>query len=77
MAGNDTGKRKGLRVIGKPLIKVDAKAKCIGELKYADDLVLPRMLHTKLLRSSVPHDRSRFTAVTASCAVLPSKRTSP
>jgi 4-hydroxybenzoyl-CoA reductase alpha subunit len=57
MAGNDTGKRKGLRVIGKPLIKVDAKAKCIGELKYADDLVLPRMLHTKLLRSTVPHAR--------------------
>src|SRR5262252_3844007 len=55
MAGNDTGKRKGLRVVGKPLIKVDAKAKCVGELKYADDLVLPRMLHTKLLRSTVPH----------------------
>ena len=57
MAGNDTSKRKDLRVIGKPLIKVDAKAKCIGELKYADDLVLPRMLHTKLLRSTVPHAR--------------------
>jgi 4-hydroxybenzoyl-CoA reductase subunit alpha len=57
MAGNNGGQRKGLRVVGKPLIKVDAKAKCIGELKYADDLVLPRMLHTKLLRSSVPHAR--------------------
>src|SRR5215471_786284 len=56
MAGNN-GKRNGLRVVGKPLIKVDAKAKCIGELKYADDLVLPRMLHTKLLRSTVPHAR--------------------
>src|SRR5215468_5863082 len=57
MAGNNGGKRKDLRVVGKPLIKVDAKAKCIGELKYADDLVLPRMLHTKLLRSTVPHAR--------------------
>src|SRR5262249_6470299 len=57
MAGNDGGQRKGLRVVGKPLIKVDATAKCIGELKYADDLVLPRMLHTKLLRSTVPHAR--------------------
>src|SRR5262249_18295604 len=57
MAGNNGGKRRSLRVVGKPLIKVDAKAKCIGELKYADDLVLPRMLYTKLLRSSVPHAR--------------------
>ena len=57
MAGNNGGKRKGLHVIGKPLIKVDARAKCNGEQKYADDLVLPRMLHTKLLRSSVPHAR--------------------
>src|SRR5437868_6655760 len=56
MAGNNGGKRR-LNVIGKPLIKVDAKAKCIGELKYADDIVLPRMLHTRLLRSSVPHAR--------------------
>jgi 4-hydroxybenzoyl-CoA reductase subunit alpha len=57
MAGNNGGKRKGLRVIGKPFVKVDARAKCVGEQKYADDLVLPRMLHTKLLRSSVPHAR--------------------
>src|SRR5437667_238976 len=56
MAGNNGGKR-GLRVVGKPFVKVDAKAKCIGELKYADDLFLPRMLHTKLLRSTVPHAR--------------------
>src|SRR5438876_5087807 len=27
------------------------------KLKYADDLFLPRMLHTKLLRSTVPHAR--------------------
>jgi 4-hydroxybenzoyl-CoA reductase alpha subunit len=57
MAGNNGARRKGLRVVGKPFTKVDAKVKCTGELKYADDLVLPRMLHTKLLRSSVPHAR--------------------
>jgi len=56
MAGNNGGKRS-LRVVGKPFVKIDAKAKCIGELKYADDLFLPRMLHTKLLRSTVPHAR--------------------
>ncbi|PYS54241.1 MAG: aldehyde oxidase [Acidobacteria bacterium] len=57
MAGNNGAKRNGLRVIGKPFPKVDAKVKCTGELKYADDLALPRMLHTKLLRSPVPHAR--------------------
>src|ERR1043166_5723477 len=57
MAGSNGGKRDRLRVVGKPFTKVDAKVKCTGELKYADDLVLPRMLHTKLLRSSVPHAR--------------------
>src|SRR5438093_748737 len=57
MAGSNGGKRTGLNVIGKPYHKVDAKVKCTGELKYADDLVLPRMLHTKLLRSTVAHAR--------------------
>src|SRR5438034_11820307 len=57
MAGNNGSRRHGLRVVGKPFPKVDAKVKCTGELKYADDLVLPRMLHTRLLRSSVPHAR--------------------
>src|SRR5438552_726848 len=57
MAGSNGSKKNGFKVIGKPLHKVDAKVKVTGELKYADDLVLPRMLHTKLLRSSVPHAR--------------------
>ena len=72
MAGNNGGKRR-LNVIGKPLIKVDAKAKCIGELKYADDIVLPRMLHTRLLRSTVPH--ARIVSIDTSRArVLPGVR---
>jgi 4-hydroxybenzoyl-CoA reductase alpha subunit len=57
MAGGNGAKRNGFKVIGKPYHKVDVKAKCTGEAKYADDLVLPRMLHCKLLRSSVPHAR--------------------
>src|SRR5947208_16915287 len=40
-----------------PFVKVDAKSKCICELKFGDDLFLPRMLHTKHLRSTVPHAR--------------------
>ena len=46
MAGNNGGKRNGLNVIGKPYHKVDAKVKCTGELKYADDLVIERIAFT-------------------------------
>jgi 4-hydroxybenzoyl-CoA reductase alpha subunit len=55
-AGGGAGKNgKALRVVGKPFRKVDSIAKVTGQTKYADDLVFPRMLHTKLLRSSAPH----------------------
>ena len=33
-----------LNVIGKPFRKVDARAKCTGQTKFADDIFLPRML---------------------------------
>ena len=41
--------------IGKPRRRVDGRAKAIGQLRFADDLTLPRMLHAKLLRSPHPH----------------------
>ncbi|HEX5052065.1 MAG TPA: molybdopterin cofactor-binding domain-containing protein [Planctomycetota bacterium] len=44
-----------LRVIGKPIRKVDARSKVSGLTQFADDLVLPRMLHMKLLRSTMAH----------------------
>jgi 4-hydroxybenzoyl-CoA reductase alpha subunit len=46
-------------VIGRPLPKVDAWAKVVGETKYADDLFLPRMAYGKLLRSAHAHARIR------------------
>lgn len=46
-------------VIGQPLPKIDAWAKVTGETRYADDLVLPRMAHGKLLRSAHAHARIR------------------
>jgi len=52
-------KKKSFSVIGKPLRKVDAVAKCAGETRYADDFNLPRMLFAKLLRSPHPHARVR------------------
>ncbi len=46
-----------LRVIGKALRKVDATAKVTGTTLFADDIVLPRMLYARLLRSTNPHAR--------------------
>jgi 4-hydroxybenzoyl-CoA reductase subunit alpha len=51
------GERSLDGAVGKPLVKVDARAKVTGMIKFADDLVLPRMLHAKLLRSTEAHAR--------------------
>jgi len=48
-----------LNVIGRPLPKVDAAAKVTGQTVFADDLVLPRMVYARLLRSPHPHARIR------------------
>jgi len=40
---------------GEPVIRVDSIAKASGETVFADDMVLDRMLQTRVLRSSVPH----------------------
>src|SRR5262249_60207604 len=54
---NEANGKKGgeLKVVGKPFRKVDAPPKCNGQTLFADDIVLPRMLYAKLLRSHVPH----------------------
>jgi len=44
-------------VIGKRLPRIDAQAKATGEAIYTIDMVLPRMLHGKILRSPYPHAR--------------------
>ncbi|MEM7200072.1 MAG: molybdopterin cofactor-binding domain-containing protein [Planctomycetota bacterium] len=48
---------ESLRVVRQPLRKVDARSKVTGITRFADDLTLPRMLHMKLLRSTVAHAR--------------------
>ena len=48
---------KKTRVVGRPYAKVDAAAKVTGQTKFADDVMLPRMLHCKLLRSKIAHAR--------------------
>ena len=70
---------KPLNVVGKPFRKVDARAKCVGQTKFADDIVLPRMLFCKILRSHLPHatikniDLSKALAVPGVVAVLSGK----
>ncbi|HYS77024.1 MAG TPA: molybdopterin cofactor-binding domain-containing protein [Burkholderiales bacterium] len=46
---------KRLDVIGKARRRVDGRAKVTGLTRFADDVILPRMLHCKLLRSPHPH----------------------
>src|SRR5438552_10714274 len=55
-------------VIGKPNRKVDAVAKVTGTTKFADDVVLPRMLFAKLLRS--PHPHARIVSIDTSKALV-------
>ncbi|MGA8924066.1 MAG: molybdopterin cofactor-binding domain-containing protein [Candidatus Dormiibacterota bacterium] len=53
-------------VVGKPLPKVDAVAKVTGRAIYADDMLLPRTLHCRILRS--PHPHARILAIDTSAA---------
>src|SRR5207244_12826365 len=55
-----------MRVVGKPLPKVDAAAKVTGRALYADDIALPRTLHCKILRS--PHPHARILSIDTSAA---------
>ena len=45
------------RVVGKRLPRADAVAKVKGEVNFASDIQLPRMLHAKFLRSPYAHAR--------------------
>ena len=70
---------KPLNVVGKPFRKVDARAKCTGQTKFADDIVLPRMLACKILRSHEPHaiiksiDTSKAIALPGVFAIITGK----
>ena len=43
------------KVVGKSLPRSDGKPKATGSAKYSADIVLPGMLHGKILRSPYPH----------------------
>ena len=79
MAKNGNNNGKPLSVVGKPFRKVDARAKCTGQTKFADDIVLPRMLFCKILRTHLPHaliksiDTSKAAALPGVIAVITGK----
>src|SRR2546425_2233318 len=79
MAKNGNKNGKPLKVVGKPFRKVDASAKCTGQTKFADDIVLPRMLFCKILRTHHPHaliesiDISKAVALPGVIAVITGK----
>jgi 4-hydroxybenzoyl-CoA reductase subunit alpha len=47
--------KKRFDVVGKARRRVDGRAKTTGQVRYADDIFMPRMLYAKLLRSPHPH----------------------
>ena len=51
------GKPEGFSVVGKSTPKVNSFAAVTGAAIFADDIILPRMLHGKMLRSTHPHAR--------------------
>ena len=55
MSNHQSNNGQPTKVVGKPFRKVDARAKCTGQTKFADDIFLPRMLSCKILRSHLPH----------------------
>ena len=48
---------RDFNLIGKPFRRVDGRSKVTGQTRFADDLQFPRMVHMKLVRSTVPHAR--------------------
>ena len=55
-----------MRVVGQPLPKVDAVSKVTGRAIYADDMLPPRTLHCRILRS--PHPHARILSIDTSAA---------
>ena len=63
-------------ILGKSPLNIDGPEKLTGRAKYVIDMVLPGMVHGKVLRSPHPHakiiniDTSKAKALTGVCAIL-------
>jgi len=51
--------KKDFRYVGQSIARVDGVEKVTGRAKFTGDLVIPGMLHGKILRSPFPHARIR------------------
>lgn len=58
---------RAYKIVGQPRPKVDAYGKVTGRALYADDIMLPRMVHGGILRS--PHPHARILSIDASKAL--------
>ena len=65
-SGRDAEATQALATIGRPMRKIDGRAKGTGRARYTDDIRLPGMLHAKILRS--PHPHARIVAIDTSRA---------
>jgi CO/xanthine dehydrogenase Mo-binding subunit len=54
---------RAFRVVGDNVPRADGPDKVTGAAAYASDLVLPNMLHARLVRSAIPHGRLVRVAV--------------
>ena len=57
MIKNTRKSQSDLALIGTPMRKIEGLDKSTGRAVYTDDIVLPGMLHGKILRSPYPHAR--------------------
>ena len=55
-----------MKVVGRPLPRVDGATKVTGRAVYADDMLPARTLHCKILRS--PHPHARIVSIDTSAA---------
>ena len=68
--------KRELKYVGRSVPRVDGIEKVTGQAKFLGDLVVPGMLHGKILRSSYPHarilsiDTSKAEALPGVAAVL-------
>ncbi|HYW10737.1 MAG TPA: xanthine dehydrogenase family protein molybdopterin-binding subunit [Longimicrobium sp.] len=67
--GDRAEKAKPLNVLGTRQRKTDGLEKSTGRARYTDDLVMPGMLHGKILRSPHPHARIVSVDTTAALAL--------
>src|SRR6266536_1169271 len=57
--GGDFMAKRELKYVGHSVARVDGVEKVTGKAKFVGDLIIPGMLHGKILRSTYPHARVR------------------